>query len=292
MSEGSEEKYDLQALLKIHGLDIRRVARNDLAMLVEDYYKMISKFFKYVPMTIDTLKKVSALKTADSDDYRNLSNIKNFMEDIGCYIFSVVLDEIASACKRGHNAFAAESSKKLLDEFNDLCAQIRRAKTEETEITFDDPVSKNINFENYGKQTLKKILQLLDFEEANRKMRILVVDDAPVIIKSISSVLSSEYKVYGMTDPTKLEDFLLQITPELFLLDYKMPVRNGFELVPIIRSFEEHKDTPIIFLTSLGTVDHVSAAFALGACDFIVKPSQDNILREKIAKHIVRKKLF
>jgi PleD family two-component response regulator len=42
----------------------------------------------------------------------------------------------------------------------------------------------------------------------------------------------------------------------------------------------------------MGTFDHVSSAFALGACDFIVKPFQGNILREKIEKHIVRKKLF
>jgi DNA-binding response OmpR family regulator len=95
-----------------------------------------------------------------------------------------------------------------------------------------------------------------------------------------------------MTDPTRLEKFLWQVTPELFLLDYKMPALSGFDLVPIIRSFSEHKTTPVIFLTSEGTMAHVSAAFALGACDFIVKPIQGNILREKIAKHIVRKKLF
>ena len=292
MSEEHDNNFDLQALLKINSLDIRRVARNNLTLLVEDYYKMITKFFKYVPMTTDTLRKIAALKNAESDDFRNLSNIRTFLEDIGCNKFSTIIDEIASASKRGHHAFASESSKTLLDDFNELCALIKRTKTEKTEITIEDSATKDISFENYGKQTLKKIMSLLDFEEANRKMRILVVDDAPVIIKTTSSVLSNDYKVYGMTDPTKLEEFLKQITPELFLLDYKMPNRSGFELVPIIRSFEEHKDTPIIFLTSLGTADHVSAAFALGACDFIVKPFQGNIVREKIAKHIVRKKLF
>jgi DNA-binding response OmpR family regulator len=71
-----------------------------------------------------------------------------------------------------------------------------------------------------------------------------------------------------------------------------MPDINGFELIPIIRSYAEHKDTPVIFLTSIGTIDNVTAAIALGASDFIVKPFNPESLREKVSKHIVRKKLF
>jgi PleD family two-component response regulator len=133
---------------------------------------------------------------------------------------------------------------------------------------------------------------LLDHEEATRKLRILAVDDSPSMIKTISAALEKDYKVYGMTNPAMMENFLQQITPDLFLLDYEMPELSGFDLVPIIRKCELHTDTPIIFLTHSGTLDHVSAAYALGASDFIVKPFQDTVLREKIAKHIVRKKLF
>lgn len=128
-----------------------------------------------------------------------------------------------------------------------------------------------------------------DNEEASRKLLILVVDDSPVILKTVSSVLSNDYKVFTLPKPTQLEKVLLKLTPNLFLLDYQMPEINGFELIPIIRSFEEHKETPIIFLTSAETVDHASTALALGACEYIVKPFNPNILREKIAKHIVRK---
>jgi putative two-component system response regulator len=71
-----------------------------------------------------------------------------------------------------------------------------------------------------------------------------------------------------------------------------MPGLNGFELVPIIRNFDKHKDTPIIFLTSEGTIDNVTAALALGACDFTVKPFNPEVLREKIAKHIKANKVW
>jgi DNA-binding response OmpR family regulator len=65
-----------------------------------------------------------------------------------------------------------------------------------------------------------------------------------------------------------------------------MPDINGFELVDIIRSFEEHKDTPIIFLTAMGTAHHVTTAVSLGAVDYIVKPPDAEALKEKVAKHI------
>jgi DNA-binding response OmpR family regulator len=118
---------------------------------------------------------------------------------------------------------------------------------------------------------------------------ILAVDDSPTILNSISSVLSDEYRVRTLVKPAMIEKLLETITPDLFLLDYLMPEINGFELIPVIRRFEEHKETPIIILTSEGTVDNVTAALALGACDFAVKPFDPVLLREKIKNHIKKK---
>jgi len=121
---------------------------------------------------------------------------------------------------------------------------------------------------------------------AKINLKILAVDDSPVILSAISSVLSGEYKVYTLVKPADLKKVLQRISPDLFLLDYKMPGVTGFDLVPVIRSFGVHKDTPIIFLTSEGTIDNVTAAIALGACDFVVKPFAPDVLRERIAKYI------
>jgi len=118
---------------------------------------------------------------------------------------------------------------------------------------------------------------------------IISVDDSPVILNMVSSVLSGEYKVFTLSKPSELERILGKIQPDLFLLDYKMPESTGFDLIPVIRGFKEHKSTPIIFLTSEGTIDNLTAAVALGASDFIVKPFNPDVLREKISKHIVPK---
>ena len=113
---------------------------------------------------------------------------------------------------------------------------------------------------------------------------VLAVDDAPDILKSVFYELRDLYTVFTLPKPEMLESFLMKTTPDLFLLDYNMPVLSGFDLIPIIRRFKKHEQTPIIFLTSEGTIDNLSAAVALGASDFIVKPFNPDILREKIAK--------
>ena len=287
--------YDLITLLKL-GIDIRRVARNNLTMKSKEYYSMLTKFLNHAPSILASLNNIANGESTEVD-FLCMTPLKTMLEDIGCYKYGHIIDDIISSDKRGHIEFAVECTKKLIDMLNTLITEISEAKrTEDTDSVPDTISEKDIVPENttesYAEFLLKKVLKILDHDEATRKLRILAVDDAPVMLKTISSVLSEDYRVYGMTDPTMLEKFLHQITPELFLLDYQMPERSGFDLIPIIRSFKEHKDTPIIFLTSLGTSDHVSAALTLGACDFIVKPFHGNILREKIAKHIVRKKLF
>ena len=99
-------------------------------------------------------------------------------------------------------------------------------------------------------------------------------------------LLRDTYKVYTLSEPEKLNELLVGLTPDLFLLDYKMPTLSGIDLVPIIREFTKHKDTPIIFLTSEQATDFITEAIRLGACDFIIKPMKKEVLHEKIAKHI------
>jgi len=112
---------------------------------------------------------------------------------------------------------------------------------------------------------------------------VLVVDDNPSILKAVKHVLEDHYRIYLLQESQKVGEFLKRITPDLFLLDCNMPVLSGYDLVPVIRSSELHEETPIVFLTSDGTIDNLSAAIASGASDFIVKPINDTTLREKLA---------
>jgi len=122
--------------------------------------------------------------------------------------------------------------------------------------------------------------------EEDTRPRILAVDDVVSILKSIKTALRENYFVHTISKPEAVLDFLQLRKPDLILLDYLMPVYNGFELIPKIRELSEHKNTPIIMLTSEGTMTNIKEAISLGACDFIVKPFKDNELNEKVAKHL------
>ena len=111
---------------------------------------------------------------------------------------------------------------------------------------------------------------------------ILAVDDSPSVLQTVNHALSDKYTVRTLAQPENLVQLLTKIIPDLFILDYKMPILSGFDLIQIIRSFPEHKDTPIMILTSERSIDHITAAMHLGACDFIIKPFDNDVLRKKI----------
>jgi PleD family two-component response regulator len=119
---------------------------------------------------------------------------------------------------------------------------------------------------------------------------ILAVDDNISILKSMHALLCAQFKVCTLPNPERIKELLRSVEPDLFILDCNMPVLSGFDLVPIIRKHPEHQDTPIIFLTSEGTMDTVNAALHSGASDFLVKPIDDAKLRERVEHHLLNYK--
>ena len=276
--------FDYAALLKQGDIDIRRIAANS-SLSVKDYDDMLLLFTDLAPNVSIALTRFIE-RSADRINARNLDALTALLEKIGCKWFISDFYSILDAYGKGDWRSAATFAQKAADDFNVFYSQVMSTKKpkaadasnglpEEKDAT-DTPVS------------LKKYIQYLDDNEAGKKPIILAVDDSPVFLKTISAILGGDYKVITTANPKMIEKVLNQITPVLFLLDYNMPEVSGFDLVPIIRKYEEHKETPIVFLTSEGTIDNVSTAVMLGACDFVVKPVQPDILRERVAKHIKR----
>ena len=277
METENTERFSIPKLMKLQGMNIKELA-NTTPMPAGAYFDLLTQFIKQMPQANGALMKFTNCN-GDIDSYKGLNDIIATMKDMGCNAFIAEFYTILGAYETGNWRLAGHHAEKVADSFNSFCSRIAEAKIKADSDNYPDPGL-----------PLKEYIANLAIDDEKRKMVVLAVDDSPVILKSVSSVLSGEYKVYTLLKPAMLASILNQITPELFLLDCKMPDINGIDLIPMIRSTEGHKDTPIIFLTSESTVDNLTAAMTMGACDFIVKPFNPDALRAKIAKWIVRKK--
>jgi len=276
--------FDYTALLKQGDLDIRRIAAKS-PLTVKDYDNLLVLFTDLAPSVSIALTRFIELD-ADRINARNLDTLTALLEKLGCKWFISDFYSILDAYGKGDWRSAATFAQKVVDDFNMFYSQIMSTKKlKAADASNGLPEEKDATDISVS---LKKYILYLDDNEAGRKPIILAVDDSPVFLKTISAILGGDYKVITTANPKMIEKVLNQVTPALFLLDYNMPEVSGFDLVPIIRKYEEHKETPIVFLTSEGTIDNVSTAVMLGACDFVVKPVQPDDLRERMAKHIRR----
>lgn len=101
-------------------------------------------------------------------------------------------------------------------------------------------------------------------------IKIMIVDDDPVILEMITDLLLSEnYEVIAVQNGEKALSYLETSSVDLLILDVMMPKMNGWELAAFVNKF---LDIPILFLTAKGTLEDKVKGFALGADDYLVKP--------------------
>ncbi len=72
--------------------------------------------------------------------------------------------------------------------------------------------------------------------------------------------------------------------PRLVLLDVKLPLKNGFDVLKILKTDEKYKTIPVVMLTTTSNSDDVKKALSMGANDYIVKPVKFSDFMEKVSK--------
>jgi len=107
----------------------------------------------------------------------------------------------------------------------------------------------------------------------NNGKKILVVDDEPHVITSLTFVLRKEG--YDVSSAVNGEDALAKIQqskPNLMFLDVMMPKKNGYEVCKEVRSNSSLSDIHIIMLTAKGQETDREKGLNAGADEFMTKP--------------------
>ena len=118
-------------------------------------------------------------------------------------------------------------------------------------------------------------------------MRILVVDDDAIVIKSCTRILELEgYEVSTVPGADEALEALKKDAFDLLLVDVKMRKRDGFYLLKEIR--KDFPDLPVIVMSGYSTADTIADALRSGAAQFIAKPFRPDELLKTV--HQVLKK--
>ena len=106
----------------------------------------------------------------------------------------------------------------------------------------------------------------------DEKKLIILVDNNPVYLFIWKKVLAKKYTIVTAPSAAKMFKFLENNRPFMILLDIDMPKMNGFEVIQILKSKQETKNIPVIFLSSCPEAKFEWLYPALGAAGHIIKP--------------------
>jgi DNA-binding response OmpR family regulator len=120
-----------------------------------------------------------------------------------------------------------------------------------------------------------------------KNVYILIVDDTPKNIQLLGTILKNiGYKIIVATNGLQALEILEKVKPDLILLDVMMPELDGYETCKRIKSNENLKDIPVIFLTAKTQPEDIVKGFELGAVDYIIKPFNSSELIARVKTHL------
>ncbi|QLE00681.1 response regulator [Galbibacter sp. BG1] len=115
------------------------------------------------------------------------------------------------------------------------------------------------------------------------KKKILIVEDNPMVVKSLDFKLSKDgYETMVASDGREALKILKEQTFDLLITDLMLPFVTGIELIEFVKN--NLVDLPIIVLSTSTQEEVIMDAFNLGVEDFITKPFSPNELSLRVRR--------
>src|SRR5215475_1520364 len=122
--------------------------------------------------------------------------------------------------------------------------------------------------------------------------RILVVDDTPANIQTLTSILKEHgYQLSVATNGRQALEAIEKVHPDLVLMDVMMPEMDGYEACSRIKASPSWRDLPIIFLSAKTDASDIVHGFELGAVDYVAKPFNAHELLARVNTHLTLQSL-
>lgn len=113
----------------------------------------------------------------------------------------------------------------------------------------------------------------------------LVVDDSSVVRKAARRMLETwSFQVEEAENGAVALDRCRQHMPDGILLDWNMPEVTGFEFLELLRCEAGGTAPRVVFCSTHNDAAHIASALSAGADEYIMKPFDADILREKLVE--------
>jgi two-component system chemotaxis response regulator CheY len=114
------------------------------------------------------------------------------------------------------------------------------------------------------------------------KKQVLVVDDSSVIRKVAKRILEGlRFEIVEAENGRDALTTCMMSMPDAILLDWNMPVMDGFEFLRELRRLPGGNIPKVVFCTTENDVAHIARAMHAGADEYIMKPFDKDIVRSK-----------
>ncbi len=115
--------------------------------------------------------------------------------------------------------------------------------------------------------------------------RILIADDEPYILRSLSFVLKKEgFEVETACDGEETLEKARQFKPKILFLDIMMPLEDGYEVCKKLKSDPDINDIYVIMLTAKGQIIDKKKGLEVGTDEYITKPFSPREIVDKVKK--------
>lgn len=120
----------------------------------------------------------------------------------------------------------------------------------------------------------------------SKKLLLIIDDEEDFIQMQMARLSKSGYAVMSADDGEKGLDLMSQNRPDLIILDYLMPGLDGAEVCKRVKSSEELKTIPVIFMTASPQFLTPEKLQLTQVDDYLVKPFRSSELLAKIKRYI------
>lgn len=115
---------------------------------------------------------------------------------------------------------------------------------------------------------------------------ILLIEDNKDMVNLVDEILGRSVHIDSGCFRSEIETYLTRFIYDLCIVDLNLPDSHGFEMIRLIRKFQQNKFLPIIVLTGDRTEASEINSYNIGVADYVTKPIKPGVFRARILNKI------